>query len=76
MNLTLSIPDDILDKSRKVAQQQGISVNEMVRRYLATVAGHGSASKVAEELQTLWSAHPGRSGGKRFRRGDAYEGRL
>ncbi|MBK6932051.1 MAG: ribbon-helix-helix protein, CopG family [Saprospirales bacterium] len=33
-NVTLSLPDDLLRKSREYAEKQGISLNEMIRRIL------------------------------------------
>jgi len=33
-NITLSLPDDLLDQSREYAQRQGTSLNELVRQLL------------------------------------------
>ncbi|QED28163.1 hypothetical protein FRD01_13165 [Microvenator marinus] len=76
MNITLSVDAQLVERARQVAKQQGISLNEMVRNYLQTVAGEVNGDDVVRELELLWESHAGHSGGKRFDRSDAYEGRL
>jgi antitoxin component of RelBE/YafQ-DinJ toxin-antitoxin module len=39
MNLTLSIDKRLLEKARVTAGAMGLSLNEMIRRYLEKVAG-------------------------------------
>jgi len=75
-NITLSAPQQLLDKARQVARRQGTSLNELVRRHLRALVGDGEEADAAAELLTLMRKNGGRSGGRRWRRADAYEGRL
>ncbi len=76
MNITLSVDDQIVDQARKVAREQGTSLNELVRRFIAGLAGKGSPGDRARELVSLFAQHPGDSHGVRISREDAYTGRL
>jgi hypothetical protein len=75
MNLTLSVDDKTLERARQVARQQGKSLNALVREYLKSLAGTRAKEDIADELMKLTKKHPGRSGGRRVRREDAYAGR-
>jgi hypothetical protein len=76
MNLTLSVDDQAVERAREVARQQGTSLNTLLRQYIETLAGRCTGAEVAQEMQRLWREHSGHSGGRKFRREDAYEGRL
>jgi len=76
MNITLSVDDRLLQRAREVARRQGVSLNEMVRHYLETVAGEFPGEVAAEQLLRLMAEHGGHSGGKRLSRAAAYEGRT
>jgi len=76
MNITLSIDEELVARAREIAQEQGISLNEMIRRHLEMVAGRKSSDHIVAELQRLWDEHPGRSGRRKISRDEAYEGRL
>ena len=76
MNLTFAIDDALLERAREIARRQGKSLNELIRDYLRTLAGETAGKETAAELLSLMRHHGGSSGGKRFRREDAYEGRL
>ncbi len=58
-NVTLSIPDEILRKSREYAQKHGTSLNQMIRDYLSRIIGEEKISfeekirKSREELGTV-----------------------
>lgn len=41
-NITLSIPEDLLVKSREYARKHGKSLNDMVRELLKTTVNQGS----------------------------------
>lgn len=64
------------EAARQVAREQGTSLNELLRRYMASLAGQQTAEAKARALVALFEDHPGDSGGKGFVRDDAYEGRL
>ena len=76
MNVTLALDDELVARAREVAQRQGTTLNDLVRRHLELVAGRRPGEALAQELQRLWDQHPGHSGGRRLRRDDAYRDRL
>jgi len=75
-NLTLSADEELIVAAREAARAQGKSLNDLIRAYLKTLAAAGQAQSAAAELDALFEAEPGHSGGARWRREDAYEGRL
>lgn len=76
MNITLSVDEELVERARAVARQQGKSLNAMIRDFLESVSGKRSGAVLAREILELLDEHPGDSGGRRPRREDAYEGRL
>jgi hypothetical protein len=52
------------------------SLNELVRWYIARLAGDPSSEHRVNALIALFEQHPGDSGGRGFTREDAYEGAL
>lgn len=74
MNLTLSIDKRVLDQARKAAQDLGLSVNELVRRYLEKVAGMSSPAAHLPELRRLFLEQGGHSKGQRISRDDLQRG--
>jgi hypothetical protein len=76
VNITLSIDDATVDAARRVAREQGTSLNDLVRRFVANLAGQRPPEERARHLLALFENQPGDSGGRKFTRDDAYEGRL
>lgn len=76
MNLTISVDDELLRKARKLAQRRGISLQDLLRDYLRSLVGEAPGEEVADELIELMRSHGGHSGGRRFNRDEAYEGRV
>jgi hypothetical protein len=76
VNITLSVDDRIVEAARRVAKEQGTSLNELVRRFIAGLAGQRSAKVLADEIVSLFENQPGDSHGTRITREDAYAGRL
>jgi hypothetical protein len=76
VNLTISVDDRIVARARKLAQSHGISLQDLIRKYLEGVVGRESPDSVADELLALMAEHGGHSDGQHIRREDAYEGRL
>jgi len=74
MNLTLSIDPRILAKARITASAMGLSVNEMVRRYLEKVAGESDRGGTFQELRELCLTKGGHSAGGTWRREDLHRG--
>jgi hypothetical protein len=76
MNVTISVEDDLLERARELARRRGISLQELIRDQLRLLAGERSGSDTASELLELMDQHGGHSGGRPWRREDAYQGRL
>jgi hypothetical protein len=76
VNITLSVDEKIVEAARRVAQEQGTSLNELLRRYMASLAGQRPAEDRARALVALFEEQPGDSKGAGFTRSDAYAGRL
>lgn len=75
MKLTLSVDDQVVERARDVARQQGTSLNALVRQYIESLAGQRTGAEVARELKRLWTTHSGPSDGKKLCREDAHERR-
>ncbi len=76
MNVTLSVQASVLKQAREVARRQGTSLNELIRRYLESIAGQHDREAVVDALRTQWRTAEGHSGGEAWKREDAYEDRL
>jgi HEAT repeat protein len=63
-NLTLSIEDELIRRSRIVALERSTSLNELIRRYLQSLtAGEEALRKGAvEELREIWERSSARVG--------------
>jgi hypothetical protein len=75
MNLTLSIDERLVEQARTIAAGRGKSLNQLIRDLLEAETGMHDGAARAEALEALWSA-PGRSGGQRICRDDAYADRM
>jgi hypothetical protein len=75
MNLTISVDERLVERARKIAQSQGVSLQDLIRKFLEGVAGRQSTKSAGEELLALMAQHGGHSGGRHIRREEAYEGR-
>jgi antitoxin component of RelBE/YafQ-DinJ toxin-antitoxin module len=73
MNVTLSIDEKLVERARRLAAAQGISLNQMIRRLLEEAAAASSVDHLVEELEELWAADQGDSGGQAWRRGELYD---
>ena len=72
MNVTLSIDDQTLVRARQLAQQRGTSVNQLIRDFLESLTGGGSARALAE-LERLWQEEEGDSKGRSWSREELYD---
>jgi len=84
-NLTLSIDDDLLKRSRLYAVQHDTSVNALVRAYLESLVSKAKDAEQVEHLKEVEemnrfldevAAKAQVPEGYRWNREDAYEGRL
>ncbi len=51
-NITLSLPEDLIAKSREYARKRGMSLNELIRKYLkanVSVDSKSTAEKLLEK---------------------------
>jgi hypothetical protein len=72
-NLTLAIDDQLLEKTRKHAGENGTTVNQMVRDHFESVIGEDDIEGWIEEFLNL--SGNGHSGGEKFDREEIYDGR-
>ncbi|MDD2456123.1 MAG: DUF6364 family protein [Kiritimatiellae bacterium] len=73
MNITLSADPELIAKSRRLARQQGTSLNQLVRDYLERFSGSQRDVSAAEEFRGLALDKGGRSApGFRFDREEAH----
>jgi hypothetical protein len=76
VNITLAIDDEDLRRVRRIAQQRGTSVQQLIREHLRSMVDNRSAEERGSALVALMERHPGRSGGRKVRRQEAYEERT
>ena len=75
VNLTLSVPDDVVGRARETARQQGSTLNALVRRYLESLAGTDIGDLTAS-FEAVWQERSGHSGGWKFNRDELYAERM
>jgi hypothetical protein len=76
MNITLAIDEQLAERAREVARQQGTSLNALIREYLERLAGQPSGDELLAQFERLWS-QPGRSDGRTgFDRDEVYDDRV
>jgi hypothetical protein len=76
MNLTLSVDEKIVERARQVAQQQGTSLNALIREYLEHLAGEVSGDQILEEFERLWSKPGDSKGSYHANRDELYADRI
>jgi hypothetical protein len=72
MNVTLVIADQLVERAQQLAQQRGISLEQMIRDYLGSLTADDAVEAVAE-LERLWSQEEGDSGGWKWSRGEVHD---
>ena len=73
MNITLSIDDEVIRRARQQAEVLGTSVNQLVRDYLAQLAGARDREADAAEFTRLSLLSHGDSKGWKFNREEIHE---
>lgn len=73
VNITLSVPDEVVSRAREAARQQGTSLNGLVRRFLEGLGGQSRNSDLADRFDAMWLGRSGRSGGLRWTRDELYD---
>ena len=78
-NLTITVDDNTLKRSRMRALEEDTSVNAVLREYLEEYAG-GRQEQIEAARRIIQASRESRSGsgpgGRKWRREDAYEERL
>jgi hypothetical protein len=76
-NLTITVGDEVLEKARLRALEQGTSGNALLREYLENYAGiRDRQIQAAQRILELLEHTGGRSGGRSWRRDDLHDRRL
>lgn len=74
MNITLSASPELIERAREYARRHGMSLNQMVRDYLARACAGPEAEEAAAEFARLARDHAGCSdGGPPLRRDALHE---
>ena len=71
-NVTLSMPDDLLSKSREYAEKHGTTLNDMIRDYLKKTV-KSDQSDFIKRLELLQQQVQIKTKGERFDRDELYE---
>jgi hypothetical protein len=56
MNVTLSLDDSLVARARELARARGVSLNQLIRDQLETLAKGTSPSAAISELEELWKS--------------------
>ncbi|MFW6217527.1 MAG: hypothetical protein ACOC4K_00895 [Verrucomicrobiota bacterium] len=73
MNITLSSDKETISKTREFARRQGMSLNELLRRYMDSLTRVEDRALVEEEFARNAVEHGGQSAsGYRFDRDEAH----
>ena len=54
MNLTFSIDDDLVERARQTAVNQGKSLQAMVRKYVESLAGRPHGLELVKRMEANW----------------------
>jgi hypothetical protein len=73
VNITFSVDDELLSKAREVAMSRGTSVQELVREFLATVAGFKTGEEEARRFLEVSEEVKGDFRGWKFNREELHE---
>ena len=71
-NVTLSMPDDLLAKSREYAEKHGTTLNDMIREYLKKTV-KSDQSDFIKRLELLQQQVHIKTKGVKFDRDELYE---
>lgn len=73
VNVTLSLPEELVEEARKVARAHGLSLNGLLRSELERVTGKSDHEALLAELKRLWAIGGGRSRGRKWTREEIYD---
>lgn len=73
MNLTIAVDDKVLERARMIARRRGVSLQELLRQMIESLAGARTAEENAAELIALLRSSPGRSDGRKWSREEIYD---
>lgn len=81
MTVTLDLDDEIVERARELAKDQGVSIEELLGEYVREGITRvwrmkpGSGERIAEELEHLWATSWGDSRGEKWTREEIHERR-
>ena len=73
MNVMLSIDDETLTRAKELANQRGVSLEQLIQDYLEDLTVQRSSSDLISRLEDLWSRSGGDSGGRTWTREELHE---
>lgn len=73
MNITLAIDKELVRKARKLAQQRGTSLNQVVREQLAGYVAGTEQSDALQRLEKLWAESENKASGWSWNREELYD---
>jgi len=74
MDLTVSIDDQIVERARAIAQEKGITLDDLISECLGSLEGEDHrGEEVAREMRKFWSEGGGHSGGWKWNREELYD---
>ena len=76
MNVTVAIDEETVERARRLAEQRGTSLNQMIRDYLAEVTSHEDTEQALEEIERLWAEDSGDSRGWKWNRDELHDRRV
>lgn len=75
-NVTISLPDHLLERARRYAAQRGTSLNHLLREYLEELVGLNRA-QLEESLKRMLELSDKYTGSLvKYKREDLYEDRI
>jgi hypothetical protein len=72
-NITLSADERLIERARREAERRGTSLNQLIRDYLAELAGHTAPGSEFDRLRELSHLARGRRGDWRFDRDEIHD---
>jgi len=75
-NITLSMDEKLIEKSRKYAEKQGKSLNALIRELLQKTVNTGNTTKNTNRLFDLMDKAAGNSKGKKWSREEIYDRKV
>jgi hypothetical protein len=73
MNVTFSIDDETLTRAQELANERGVSLEQLIQDYLEGLTSRVSSDGLIGRLEDLWNDSSGDSGGRTWTREELHE---